>query len=111
MIESSQNVKLFDDSDKMGIQDVVIDNENWMIVNHDGSEISLSLENWLKLVSLANSVIEESTSTKTKLLNCKNDFLNFVQKNVLQCRSFCTFVFQNRISVKNSESKSIRPHQ
>lgn len=55
-----QEVKLFDDSEKKGTQNIVIDEEKWMVVHHDGSEISLSLENWLKLISLANTLLVQT---------------------------------------------------
>lgn len=63
MKELEQTVKLFDDSEKKGLQSVSIDDEKWMIVNHDGNEISLSLENWLKLVSLANTLLAQTDSS------------------------------------------------
>lgn len=62
MLELEQEVKLFDDSEKMAVQSVAIDEENWMNIIHDGQEISLSKENWLKLVDLANQVMRKKGS-------------------------------------------------
>lgn len=53
----SQEVKLFVDENNIGKQEVHIDTDDecgpWMNILHDGSEFSLSLENWDKLVQLA----------------------------------------------------------
>lgn len=55
-IEETQEIKLFSDEDRTGIQEVYIDTTDprgpWIGIIHDGSEISLSLENWNKLVGL-----------------------------------------------------------
>jgi hypothetical protein len=55
-INEEQKVKLFSDEDSIGIQEVHIDTEDpcgpWINVIHNGAEISLSLENWNKLVEL-----------------------------------------------------------
>lgn len=57
--EAKQMVKLDHDSEKMVQQSVVFDpNENWVHLEHDGNEISLSLENWNKLQQLANKVTQ-----------------------------------------------------
>ena len=57
-LEKKNVKKLFDDSEKTGKQFVTIDNEDkWICVTHDGNEISLSIENWLKLVSLADELL------------------------------------------------------
>lgn len=56
-ITEKQEVKLFIDENSVGEQQVHIDLKDpcgpWVNVIHDGSEMSLSLENWNKLVSLA----------------------------------------------------------
>lgn len=56
--KSFQNVFLFADSKKTGLQTVSIDTEDpcetWVNISHDGSEISLSLSNWDKLVKLVD---------------------------------------------------------
>ena len=58
MIELTQTVKLFSDSDKVGEQFVNIDTaDNWLCITHDGACISLSIENWLKLNSLVNQAL------------------------------------------------------
>lgn len=56
-IIESQDVKLFTDETMIGKQEVYIQTQDpcgpWMSVTHDGNEISLSVENWNKLVELA----------------------------------------------------------
>lgn len=59
MLELEQEVKLFDDSEKVALQCVAIDEENWMNIIHDSQELSLSKENWLKLVDLANQAMRK----------------------------------------------------
>lgn len=55
-ISLEQNVKLFKDEKILGKQEVFIDTEdNWIVINHDGQEVSMRLENWEKLVDLVNS--------------------------------------------------------
>lgn len=50
-----QLVKLFDDQDTMGVQSVsVCEKDQWINVIHDGSEFSLSIENWKKLVTMVD---------------------------------------------------------
>ncbi|MEI7488384.1 MAG: hypothetical protein WCJ72_13445 [Chryseobacterium sp.] len=65
MIELEQTVTLFNDSDKTAKQFANVDPEDkWIVVTHDGSTISLSIDNWMKLVVLASHAIngEESKS-------------------------------------------------
>jgi hypothetical protein len=58
MTELEQTVKLFRDSDKTGKQFVTVDYEdNWILITHDGEAVSMSIENWRKLVALAECVI------------------------------------------------------
>jgi len=50
---SKQLVKLFDDEGRIVVQSVTIDtDEKWVNVYHAGEELSMSLENWLKLQEL-----------------------------------------------------------
>ena len=59
--EGEQEVKLFDDRDKTGIQAFVYyDDEKWVDITHDGQEISMSLVNWVKLIELADRVINKN---------------------------------------------------
>lgn len=57
-----QKVKLFSDEDRHSDQEITIDPtdelEVWCIINHDGSEISLSLENMKKLKELMDDAIK-----------------------------------------------------
>ena len=54
MIELEQTVTLFKDSDKLAKQFVTIDHKyGWIIVTHASNCLSMSIDNWLKLVSLA----------------------------------------------------------
>lgn len=65
MKELEQTVKLFIDSDKTGIQSVSIDpKDNWIIVEHDSNAISLSIDNWIKLVALAERGIKDKRKRK-----------------------------------------------
>jgi hypothetical protein len=61
IVSKEQTVKLFDDEDAMfGEQSVSIDTtDNFMSISHNGNEINLRLENWLKLVELVNGLIKE----------------------------------------------------
>ena len=59
MLELEQEDKLFDDSEKMGLQCVAIDEENWMNIIHADQENSISKKNWLKLVDLANQAMRK----------------------------------------------------
>lgn len=50
-----QLVKLFDDQDTMGVQSVsVCEKDQWINVIHDGTEWSMSIENWMKIVTMVN---------------------------------------------------------
>jgi hypothetical protein len=58
--ELSQIVKLDHDSEKEVQQFASFDpNDNWLVLTHDGNEISLNIENWKKLKELADKVIVE----------------------------------------------------
>ena len=51
-----QVVKLFSDEEITGIQEVYIEKENgeqpWIVIEHSGNELSLSLDNWESLNQL-----------------------------------------------------------
>lgn len=57
----TQNVKQFFDEEDLIEQTFLIDDdfdgEPWVIVENDSQELSLSLENWKKLIEMANIVI------------------------------------------------------
>lgn len=58
MLEQSQKVKLSPDSEKEIKQSVSFDPvENWIYLTNDGNDISLSLENWFRLIDLSKTVI------------------------------------------------------
>lgn len=62
--EKYQEVVLFDDEERTAKQNVVYDSEDmggWVVVNHDGYEMSLRYENWLKLVELVDQAKKEAT--------------------------------------------------
>ena len=64
MKELEQTVKLFDDSEKTGKQYVTVDVEDkWICVTHNGDCLSMTIENWLKLVSLANTLLAQTDSS------------------------------------------------
>lgn len=67
MSELMQEVKLFKDSEKTGKQFVNIE-KNWITVTHDGGAITLSIENWLKLVELSETAIKGKLSYKNNRL-------------------------------------------
>lgn len=58
--EFKQTVRVFCDKNEVTEQEVTLDTnkneETWLIVEHAGSEISLSLENWEKLSQMVNNV-------------------------------------------------------
>lgn len=59
----TQTVKLFTDEDTQAVQRVTVDkNDGWIIVNHSGMEISLSLDNWTKLKELAAKTIKQENA-------------------------------------------------
>ena len=57
----TQNVKQFFDEEVLIEQTFLVDDdfdgEPWVIVENDSQELSLSLENWKKLIEIANIVI------------------------------------------------------
>jgi hypothetical protein len=58
-----QKVKNFNDEETLVEQIFMIDDyadEKWVIIKHDTQEISLSLENWNKLVEMANKLINKN---------------------------------------------------
>lgn len=82
-INLNQTVRLFSDEDRIGIQEVTIDTAdelgNWIVISHDGNELSMSLENWEKLSELvqkAKSQIDEKNQQKkeTRSVQSKNIF-------------------------------------
>ena len=54
-----QHVKQFHDQDDIVLQSFLIsdDEEQWVVLSHNNETLSMSLENWKKLVKLANKVI------------------------------------------------------
>lgn len=65
-IELKQNVDQFADENVVCEQIVYLDTEDeaepWMVISHDGNEISLSVSNWKSLVKLSNEVLEQAAS-------------------------------------------------
>lgn len=57
-ISLNQTVVLFSDEDKTGVQEVDITSADelgtWITISHCGTELNMSLENWNKLVELAD---------------------------------------------------------
>lgn len=57
----TQNVKQFFDEEVLIEQTFLVDDdfdgEPWVIVENNSQELSLSLENWKKLIEMANIVI------------------------------------------------------
>jgi hypothetical protein len=59
MIELEQTVTLFNDSDKTAQQFANVDPEDkWIALTHNGDTLSMSIENWQKLVELASRTIK-----------------------------------------------------
>lgn len=57
--EFSQVVKLDHNSKQIVSQYATYDpNEKWLVITHDGNEISLSLDNWEKLKELADKAVK-----------------------------------------------------
>ena len=58
-VSLKQEVKIFKDEDFTGIQAVTLETDLeqkfWLVVEHSGNEISLSLDNWEKLTQLVNN--------------------------------------------------------
>jgi hypothetical protein len=51
--KTQQYVKLFQDSSKKAKQRIIIDtDEKWIILNHNGDELTMSLDNWYKILEL-----------------------------------------------------------
>lgn len=63
-IEKKQEVQLFKDANLKSIQSVVVEiiekEEPWIVIEHDHIEISLSIENWEKLIFLSKKAIKKS---------------------------------------------------
>ena len=57
--ELKQTVKLFKDEDFTTTQAVTLETDPeqkfWLVIEHSGNEISLSLDNWDKLTELVNN--------------------------------------------------------
>lgn len=64
----TQNVKQFFDEEVLIEQTFLVDDdfdgEPWVIVENDSQELSLSLENWKKLIEIANIVINRYEKKK-----------------------------------------------
>lgn len=60
-ISKKQTVKQFNDEDDFYVeQEVSIDttgSEAWIVIEHNGSDLSMSLDNWNELTKLAAQVI------------------------------------------------------
>jgi hypothetical protein len=63
-IEKTQEVQLFKDENLKAIQYVVVEiienEEPWIVIEHDHTEISLSISNWEKLMLLSKKAIKKS---------------------------------------------------
>ena len=61
--EQSQKVQQFADEfikcDQSVLLDTDDDCETWIVINHDGNEISLSVRNWKSLTALADIVLKQ----------------------------------------------------
>lgn len=60
MTKIQQPVKEFFDEEDMVLQKVYLDSsgpEKWIIVMHNGEELSMSLENWKALVKMTDQLI------------------------------------------------------
>lgn len=58
-----QQLKNFNDEETLVEQIFMLDDyadEDWVIIKHDNQEISLSLENWNKLVEMSNKIINKN---------------------------------------------------
>lgn len=64
--QQTQKVQLFKETNQISTQSVyveIIENEeDWIVVEHDNIEISLSISNWRKLILLSEKVIKEATN-------------------------------------------------
>ncbi len=72
-IKEEQKVKLFPDEDYLGLQEVNIYTDDkcgpWIIISHNGDDLSLTIENWdnlLKLVEKAK-IKQQKTIILTKV--------------------------------------------
>jgi hypothetical protein len=65
-IEQTQEVQIFRDEKLKATQSVVVEiienEEDWIVIEHDHKEISLSISNWRKLIRLSEKVIKEATN-------------------------------------------------
>lgn len=58
-----QQLKNFNDEETLVEQIFMLDDyadEDWVIIKHDNQEISLSLENWNKLIEMSNKIINKN---------------------------------------------------
>jgi len=58
--QKRQDIKPFNDSNIVGTQSVFIDtddSEPWIIISHCRDQLSMSIENWKKLVQLASEAL------------------------------------------------------
>ena len=63
-VEQKQEVKLFKEANLKSIQSVVVEiienEEDWIVIEHDHIEISLSISNWNKLILLSEKAIKKA---------------------------------------------------
>jgi len=90
MLQYNQKVKLSPDSDKEITQSVSFDPEdNWIYLTNDGNDISLSLENWVKLMefskkaiaNLDDSLYERLKNSESKIINEALEKMNDIELN------------------------------
>jgi hypothetical protein len=64
IVEQTQEVQIFRDEKLMSTQSVVVEiienQEDWIVIEHDHKEISLSISNWRKLIELSQRTIAEA---------------------------------------------------
>jgi hypothetical protein len=80
LITETQTVKQFSDESEfestLSFSLDTDDVEDWVVVENDAQELSLSLANWKKLVQLGNKVI--FNQKKEQLSECQQELFNYL---------------------------------
>ena len=63
--KAEQEVVLYNDEVTTGMQEIILDTEDlggWISVTHNNESISMSVENWIRLVEMTNKLINEANA-------------------------------------------------
>ena len=86
LITETQTVKQFSDESEfestLSFSLDTDDVEDWVVVENDAQELSLSLTNWKKLVEMGNKLIIPKEETLEESLTAEEFFRNKIKENI-----------------------------